>query len=91
MSAVEGGVCGPDAATCALQLVPEAGLFPGHIACDGASRSEIVIPMICKGKLLGVLDIDAPIPSRFSVEDAAGLQACVHILTEQVDWSNGLL
>lgn len=85
------GVCGTAAATRELQLVPDVELFPGHIACDSASRSEIVIPMICKGELLGVLDIDAPIPARFSVEDAAGLQACVHILTEQVDWSHGLL
>lgn len=85
------GVCGTAAAACQLQLVPDVELFPGHIACDSASRSEIVIPLMARGKLLGVLDIDAPIPARFDDADAAGLTALAAILTEEVDWSNGLL
>lgn len=85
------GVCGTAAATRELQLVPDVMLFPGHIACDSASRSEIVVPMIQGDKLLGVLDIDAPIPSRFDEADAAGLAGVVEVLMNQVDWSRGLL
>lgn len=85
------GVCGTAARTLQIQVVPDVEEFPGHIACDSASRSEIVIPMVCQGKLLGVLDIDAPVPSRFDQADAAGLSSLVSVLTEQVDWSQGLL
>ena len=85
------GVCGTAAASRELQLVPDVELFPGHIACDSASRSEIVIPLICNGQLLGVMDIDAPIPARFDAEDAAGLNGIARILCEEVDWSSGLL
>lgn len=85
------GVCGTAARTRELQLVPDVELFPGHIACDSASRSEIVLPIISKGTLMGVLDIDAPVTARFDQEDAAGLTALVRILAEKIDWSNGLL
>lgn len=85
------GVCGTAAATRMLQLVPDVELFPGHIACDSASRSEIVIPLMAKGRLLGVLDIDAPILSRFDQDDAEGLSEIVRVLTSEVDWSSGLL
>lgn len=85
------GVCGTAAAARELQLVPDVEQFPGHIACDSASRSEIVVPLICGDTLLGVLDIDAPIISRFDEEDATGLHACARILMEQIDWSAGLL
>ena len=85
------GVCGTAAQACQLQLVPDVELFPGHIACDSASRSEIVIPMLLQDRLLGVLDIDAPIHSRFDQADAAGLSDLVHILTSEIDWSSGLL
>lgn len=85
------GVCGTAAITGKLQLVPDVELFPGHIACDSASRSEIVLPMVANGQLCGVLDIDAPIASRFDQDDADGLSALVHILVTEVDWSNGLL
>lgn len=85
------GVCGTAAAARETQLVPDVELFPGHIACDSASRSEIVVPLIHDGVLLGVMDIDAPIPSRFTREDAAGLEAFAAVLTNQVDWSHGLL
>ena len=85
------GVCGAAAASRELQLVPDVTLFPGHIACDSASRSEIVVPMLQGDKLLGVLDIDAPIPSRFDEADASGLTSIVKVLMNQVDWSRGLL
>ena len=77
------GVCGTAAATRELQLVPDVHLFPGHIACDSASQSEIVLPMIKDGELLGVLDIDSPIKNRFTEADKEGLEAFVSIL-EQV-------
>ena len=85
------GVCGTAAATRQLQLVPDIEQFPGHIACDSASRSEIVIPLLRNGKLLGVMDIDAPIPARFDELDAQGLTAVAAALTTIVDWSSGLL
>lgn len=85
------GVCGTAAATRKLQLVPDVELFPGHIACDSASRSEIVVPMMADGHLLGVLDIDAPVAARFDEADAEGLSALVQILTSEIDWQQGLL
>lgn len=85
------GVCGTAASQRKLQLVPDVELFPGHIACDSASRSEIVIPLLFNGRLLGVLDIDAPILARFDQADAEGLRGVVQILMERVDWSQGLL
>lgn len=85
------GVCGTAAQTREIQLVPDVHLFPGHIACDSASSSEIVLPLIHNDILLGVMDIDAPITGRFSQEDAAGLQELCRIITHHTDWSNGLL
>ena len=85
------GVCGTAAATRTLQLVPDVALFPGHIACDSASRSEIVIPLMLGDHLLGVLDIDAPTPARFDEADAQGLCAIAEVLTSKLDWSQGLL
>lgn len=86
------GVCGTAASTRQLQLVPDVELFPGHIACDSASRSEIVVPLILEdGKLLGVLDIDAPIVARFTQEDADGLQKAAAALLRCVNWSQGWL
>ncbi|MGN1368041.1 MAG: GAF domain-containing protein [Aristaeellaceae bacterium] len=85
------GVCGTAAATREIQLVRDVHQFPGHIACDSASNSEIVLPIIKEDALLGVLDIDAPIFARFDGEDAAGLRALCAILTHDVDWSKGLL
>ena len=85
------GVCGTAAATRQLQLVPDVHQFPGHIACDSASNSEIVIPLINDGQVLGVLDIDSPIFSRFDDIDAAGLGQLCTLLLQYVDWSNGLL
>ena len=67
------GVCGTAWAQDKAQLVPDVHAFPGHIACDSASRSEIVIPIHCDGEVIAVLDIDSPIPSRFTEDDASGL------------------
>lgn len=85
------GVCGTAAAERAVQLVPDVHQFPGHIACDSASNSEIVLPLIMDGTLLGVMDIDSPQFSRFDAEDANGLEKLCSILTNAVDWSQGLL
>ena len=85
------GVCGTAAATRELQLVPDVHLFPGHIACDSASQSEIVVPMIKDGELLGVLDIDSPIKERFDRQDVEGLSAIVQALLYKTDWTSGLL
>ena len=71
------GVCGTAAALDATQLVPDVHAFPGHIACDCASRSEIVIPMHCGGRVAAVLDIDSPRLARFTESDRLGLEALV--------------
>ncbi len=77
------GVCGTAAQLDAVQLVADVHQFPGHIACDGASNSEIVIPIHVGGKLFGVLDIDSPEFGRFTPEDRTGLEQFARIL-EQV-------
>ena len=74
------GVCGTAAAQDRTQLVPDVHLFPGHIACDAASRSEIVVPIRQDGQVAGVLDIDSPQPARFTEADREGLEAFVRIL-----------
>ena len=65
------GVCGAAAATLEPQCVPDVDAFPGHIACDSASRSELVVPILRDGALAGVLDLDSPRPGRFDGEDVA--------------------
>lgn len=74
------GVCGTAAARKETVIVADVNAFPGHIACDAASRSEIVVPLLHNGRLLGVLDIDSPEPARFDQEDGAGLNALVEVL-----------
>ena len=74
------GVCGVAAQTRQLQRVEDVHAFPGHIACDSASNSEIVVPLIRNGELLGVLDIDSPKHARFSEEDEAGVVKLGEIL-----------
>ena len=74
------GVCGTAAAQDKTQLVPDVHLFPGHIACDSASRSEIVIPLHRNGKVIGVLDIDSPSIARFTKEDREGLELLASVL-----------
>jgi len=76
------GVCGTALATGETQLVKDVHEFPGHIACDSASNSEIVIPIIQNGKVVGVLDIDSPLFARFGEEDKNGLQTLVEILEQ---------
>jgi GAF domain-containing protein len=76
------GVCGTAAERRETLLVPDVQEFPGHIACDAASRSEIVVPLIESGQLLGVLDLDSPEAGRFDSEDAEGLGALVGLLLE---------
>lgn len=78
--AVGKGVCGTAVAQDALQLVENVHEFDGHIACDAASNSEIVIPVHQNGEVVAVLDIDSPVYSRFDQEDAKGLQTLVAIL-----------
>ncbi|OCS88326.1 GAF domain-containing protein [Caryophanon tenue] len=68
------GVCGTAVAQKATQLVEDVHAFPGHIACDGATNSEIVIPLIKDGEVIGVLDIDSPLKARFTTEDQQGLE-----------------
>lgn len=74
------GVCGAAVRENRTQRVPDVHAFPGHIACDGASRSEIVVPLRQNGRVVGVLDIDSPLPDRFSEDDQAGLEAVARVL-----------
>ena len=74
------GVCGTAAANCATTIVPNVHEFPGHIACDSASNSEIVVPLMKGERFLGVFDLDSPKLSRFDEEDATGLEMLVKIL-----------
>ena len=74
------GVCGTAVAEDRTQLVPDVHQFPGHIACDSASNSEIVVPIHVNGKIWGVLDIDSPDTGRFTQEDKEGLEEVVRIL-----------
>ena len=69
------GVCGTAAERRESVLVEDVHAFPGHIACDAASRSELVVPLLRDGKVLGVLDLDSPRPNRFDAEDQAGIEA----------------
>ena len=78
------GVCGRAADERKTLVVPNVHLFEGHIACDGASNSEIVIPLIKDGILLGVLDIDSPIYDRFDEDDRRGLEELARILSERL-------
>ena len=78
------GVCGTAVAQDALQLVEDVHLFPGHIACDSASNSEIVVPIHKGNEIFGVLDIDSPKFARFTQEDAEGLQEFVRILENNI-------
>jgi len=78
------GVCGTAAATRQAQVVDDVHAFPGHIACDAASRSEIVIPLMRGGQLLGVLDLDSPRPARFDEEDRRGLEEAATVFLESL-------
>ncbi len=80
------GVCGTAVSEGRTQLVPDVHAFPGHIACDSASRSEIVVPIQSKDRVIGVLDIDSPILNRFDEEDRIGLEEVVRILEDRCLW-----
>lgn len=73
------GVCGAAARTREVQIVADVHAFPGHIACDSASNSEIVLPIVHRGELLGVLDLDSPVLDRFDAADAQGLAELVRL------------
>ena len=81
------GVCGAAAAQRQTMLVPDVHAFPGHIACDAASRSELVVPLVKDGRVLGVLDLDSPSPNRFDAEDQAGLEVLAAIYVAASDFS----
>ena len=78
------GVCGAGAAKRETVIVPNVHEFPGHIACDSASNSEIVVPLMKDAHLIGLLDLDSPVHSRFDQEDAAGLEQLVRIMLSSV-------
>lgn len=82
--AVGKGVCGTAVAEDRVQRVPDVHRFPGHIACDSASNSEIVLPLHRNGQVVGVLDIDSPLLDRFSPEDEAGLRKAVGEIEENL-------
>ena len=85
------GVCGTSAAKNETLLVPDVHKFAGHIACDAASRSEIVIPIVQNGTLFGVLDIDAPIVGRFDEQDKIGLEKIVKLFIDATTLSERML
>ncbi len=78
------GVCGTAAAARETQLVADVHAFPGHIACDAASASELVVPIESQGRLIGVLDLDSPTPGRFDAGDAAGCEMLVRLLAPRL-------
>ncbi|MCR5664462.1 MAG: GAF domain-containing protein [Oscillospiraceae bacterium] len=82
------GVCGTAAATGETQRVRDVHAFPGHIACDGASNAEIVVPLRRGGEVVAVLDLDSPVFDRFTPEDQSGLEAFARILEEKTDWGS---
>lgn len=81
------GVCGTAVQQQRIVRVADVHTFPGHIACDASSRSEIVLPVWNKGRIAGVLDIDSPLPDRFAEEDEAGLSGIVQLIGQEIDFS----
>ena len=82
--ALDKGVCGAAASTRQTQRVADVDAFPGHIACDSASRSELVVPLQRSGELIGVFDLDSPVVERFDADDQAGLEAIARIFEESL-------
>lgn len=82
------GVCGTAAETKTSQLVEDVHQFPGHIACDSASNSEVVVPIVKDNQVVGVLDIDSPSVARFTQEDLAGLEQVVKVLESCANFSD---
>lgn len=81
---LEKGVCGAAARTRTTQRIEDVHAFPGHIACDAASRSELVVPLLRGDELIGVFDLDSPQPARFDVEDQHGLEAIAQAYQESL-------
>ncbi len=81
------GVCGTAAHSDTVQRIADVHAFPGHIACDSASRSEIVLPLHHNGRVIGVLDIDSPILNRFDETDEQMLRRLAAVIEQQCDWS----
>lgn len=79
------GVCGTAAQTRETQRVPDVEAFPGHIPCDSASRSELVVPLYAGERLVGVFDLDSPVLDRFDADDQAGLEAIAHAFIQTLD------
>jgi L-methionine (R)-S-oxide reductase len=79
------GVCGAAASTRTTQRIEDVHAFPGHIACDSASNSELVVPLVHDGQLIGVFDLDSPVPARFDVEDQAGLEAIARAFLQSLE------
>lgn len=86
--AIGKGVCGTAVKTREVQLVPDVHQFPGHIACDEASNSELVVPIIKEGTIYGVLDLDSPIKNRFTELEKEYFVKLVDILNEYINWEN---
>lgn len=84
--AVGRGVCGTAAAAQVSQVVPDVTAFPGHIACDARSRSEIVVPIVVDGRTVGVLDLDSDRLANFDIEDRRALETIVNDLRPRIDW-----
>ncbi|OZI20954.1 diguanylate cyclase [Bordetella genomosp. 9] len=82
--ALDRGVCGAAASQRRTQVVPDVHAFPGHIACDAASRSEIVVPLVRDGQLIGVWDVDSPVPGRFDDEDRVGMEALCQVFLDSL-------
>ena len=78
------GVCGPAVKEKCIQRVADVHAFPGHIACDSASASEIVLPICHDGEIIGVLDIDSPVTGRFSSDDEEGLKQIVRVIEDHI-------
>lgn len=78
------GVCGAAASTAQTQLVADVHAFPGHIACDAASRSELVVPVIRDGVVIAVIDLDSPSPARFDENDARGIEALAQAIAARI-------
>ena len=81
------GVCGACARTLQVQRVEDVNAFPGHLACDSASQSELVLPLIADGRLRAVFDLDSPLLARFDEEDARGLAEALAVLVDATDWA----
>jgi GAF domain-containing protein len=80
------GVCGACATTREIQLVEDVHALPGHIACDSASNSELVLPVLVGDRLVAVFDLDSPLTARFDAEDSRGFAAAVAVLAAGTDW-----